>query len=408
LKIVRIIARLNVGGPARHVVLLDRGLRERGHDCLLVHGQPEALEGTMEADAAAVGVRLVSVEELGRRVSVLSDARAFVRLLQIIWAESPDVVHTHTAKAGTLGRLAAFVFNLTRTKRKRCLVVHTFHGHVLSGYFSSTVSRLIILIERGLSAISDRIVTISPSQKHDLVERFHVAPPAKAVVIPLGLDLKAFENIDPDDHRPPPWLDIPAGSVVIGYVGRLVPIKNIGMLLTVFAQLHAQRPDSYLVIAGDGPLRGELENAVRSMGIAPFVRFTGWTSDLADLYRAFHVCVLASHNEGTPVALIEAMAAARPVVATAVGGVSDVVESGRTGLLVPPADAKAMAEAIDSLLGDDAGRRTMSRAARAGVARFAPGRLVSDIESLYVTVLSRKRNVDPSVLRTRMSVVRDA
>ncbi len=188
MRVLRAIARLNVGGPARHVVLLDRGLRARGHETLLVHGTVGEDEASLEHLAVELGVPTRKVADLGRRVSPLGDARAFVRLLRAIFREQPDIVHTHTAKAGALGRLAALAFNATRSRRRRCVVVHTYHGHVFEGYFGPAGSWLVRSAERLLAHATDWIITISPAQRQAIVERFGVGRPERTVVVPLGLD----------------------------------------------------------------------------------------------------------------------------------------------------------------------------------------------------------------------------
>ena len=197
MKILRVIARLNVGGPARHVVLLDRGLRARGHDTRLVHGSLAPFEASLEHLAVEAGLPTTHIVELGRRISPMSDLRAFTELLRLVFREAPDVIHTHTAKAGTLGRLAAGLFNITRPRRRRCLVVHTFHGHVLTGYFRPATNVAVRLAERTLARITDRVVTISPAQRADIVTRFRIAAAARTVVVPLGLDLAHLARIDP-------------------------------------------------------------------------------------------------------------------------------------------------------------------------------------------------------------------
>src|SRR4029453_11057465 len=197
MKILRVIARLNVGGPARHVVLLDRGLRGRGHETRLVHGSLGPSEASLEYLALEAGLPLTHIRELGRRFSPISDLRAFAQLLRLLFREAPDVVHTHTAKAGTLGRVAAGVFNATRSRSRRCLVVHTFHGHVLTGYFGPATNVAIRLVGRTLARITDRVVTISPAQRDDIVTRFRIAAAARTVVVPLGLDLDRLARLDP-------------------------------------------------------------------------------------------------------------------------------------------------------------------------------------------------------------------
>jgi glycosyltransferase involved in cell wall biosynthesis len=191
LKILRIIARLNVGGPARHVALLNTGLQSRGHDTRLVYGALDTGEASLEGPARDSGIPLVRIADLGRSVRPGSDLRAFVALLRLMFREQPDVVHTHTAKAGTLGRLAALVYNSTRPAARRALVVHTFHGHVFEGYFSPALNTLVRAAERALGRVTDRIITISPRQQYDIATRFEIAPIARTSVVPLGLDLDA-------------------------------------------------------------------------------------------------------------------------------------------------------------------------------------------------------------------------
>ena len=392
MRIIRVIARLNVGGPARHVVLLDRGLRALGHDTLLVHGSLDAGEASLEHLAQASGIPRQTIPALGRRISPLGDLQAFLQLVRTIYREAPDVVHTHTAKAGTLGRLAALCFNLTRPRRRRCVVIHTFHGHVLSGYFGRTGSLLARVAERALATVSDRIVAISPRQRDDLVRRFGVAKPDQTAVVPLGLDIRPLLELPMDAPNLRLQLRIGDGDVVVGFVGRFVPIKNLTLLVRAFAAAAQAVPGLWLVLAGDGPTRDELESLTRACGIAERVRFIGWTEELGALYATFDICALSSVNEGTPVAIIEAMAAARAVVATAVGGVPDIVDDGRTGILVASGDAKALGDAIVRLAVNRDERRAMGAAARrSAAARFSSERLVNDIDRVYFEALASKR-----------------
>ena len=393
MKILRVIARLNVGGPARHVVVLDRGLRARGHDTRLVHGSLAPFEASLEHLAVEARLPTTPILELGRRISPISDVRAFAQLVRLVFREAPDVVHTHTAKAGTLGRIAAGLFNLTRRRRRRCLVVHTFHGHVLDGYFRPAASRAVRLVERTLAHITDRVVAISPAQREDIVTRFRIADPARTVVVPLGLDLAHLTAVDAGAAHLRARFGIPDGALVVGYVGRLVAIKDPATLVRAFAHVAETRRDAMLLVVGDGPLRADVEALVAALGLHTRVRMAGWVEELAPLYATIDVCALSSRNEGTPVALIEAMAAGKPVVATRVGGVADVVEHGDTGLLVPPQDPAALAEAILRLAADPAERARMGAAGRRGIAaRFSPQRLVDDIDRLYAAALAEKRS----------------
>jgi glycosyltransferase involved in cell wall biosynthesis len=392
LKILRIIARLNIGGPARHVIGLDQGLQARGHHTLLAHGAVGAGEASLEHLAAERRVRSMRISGLGRRVSPLSDARALLRLLGLAFRESPDVIHTHTAKAGTLGRIAALAFNATRGRSRRCLVVHTFHGHVLQGYFHPALNILVRCAERALALATHRIVTLSPSQRTDIVHRFAIARDSKTVTIPLGLDLEPLLELPssaPDYRRE---LSIGPAEVVIGYVGRMVPIKDLGTLFAAFVRACASHPNLRLLLAGDGPERAKIDELVSQSHIGDRVACLGWTEDLPRVYATMDICALSSLNEGTPVALIEAMAAGRAVVATAVGGVPDVVEEGETGLLVPPGDVEAFAAAVLDLAFDVQRRRRMGMAGRQrAAARFSAERLVDDVERMYVSALAEAR-----------------
>ena len=391
-KILRIIARLNVGGPARHVTLLNAGLEARGHRTILIHGPVDTGEASLEQLAIDRRIPLINVRHMGRRISILSDARAFTTLVRTIFRESPDVVHTHTAKAGTLGRAAALLFNATRERRRRCLVVHTYHGHVLDGYFHPIANWMIRLTERRLAAITDRVVTISPSQRRDIVERFAVASDRQTTVIPLGIDLETL--LDVGAHTPDFRDRLGAGpnDIIVGYAGRMVPIKDLPTLLRGFALALGHNPGLRLMLAGGGPLRPDLEQLTAELQMASRTHLLGWTDDLPGLYATMDMCALSSLNEGTPVAAIEAMAAGKPVVATRVGGVSDVVEDGVTGLLVAAHSPEQVAEAILRLASDAALRRRMGEAGRQRAAeRYPHTRLVHDVEQLYLEGLAEKR-----------------
>jgi len=390
-KIVRVIARLNIGGPARHVTLLADGLHTHGYDTSLVHGEPEPSEGSFD-DLLSGGTRSIKLSGLGRSVRPWTDLRVFAQLVRIMFHERPDIVHTHTAKAGVLGRLAAAAFNATRPRPARALVVHTFHGHVLDGYFRPSANRAVRTVERALAALSDSIVAIAPHQRDDLVERFHIAPKEKVHVVRLGLDLAPLLAIDADTPSLKAALGWGEDDVVFGYVGRLVPIKDLDLLLQAFAQVAASVPSARLAIAGEGTERGRLERLSADLELAKRVAFLGWRRDLPRLYRTFDVAVLSSRNEGTPVALIEAMAAKLPVVALRVGGVPDVVVGGRTGLLVEPRDADSLARAMIELATDAQTRQRMGIEGRSLVAKkYSVDRLVLDLDRLYRDALQRKR-----------------
>lgn len=391
MKILRIIARLNVGGPARHVTLLDAGLTARGHATRLAFGALDTGEASLEGPALASGIPVERIADLGRSVRAGSDARAFLALLRLVFREQPDVVHTHTAKAGTLGRLAALVYNITRPRSRRALVVHTFHGHVFEGYFSERVNRLVRLTERWLARITNIVVTISPRQRDDIVQRFRIAEAAKTVVVPLGLNLDALLSMK-STRQAGQTSGRADAALVIGYIGRMVPVKDLPTLIRAFGEARAADPRLQLVLAGDGPERPAAEALAAQLGLTPHVTFPGWVHDLPAFYAGIDLFALSSINEGTPVAVIEAMAAALPVVATAVGGVPDVVTHEVDGILVPPGDVSAMAAAFASIAASPERRTRFGAAGREQVRRrYSHTRLVEEIEALYVKGLTHAR-----------------
>lgn len=389
MRVLRLIARLNVGGPARHVTILNRGLERAGHDTLLVYGSPAPGEASFAE--LAEGLPSMALPALSRRLDPLADARVLARLVRLMFAWKPDVVHTHTAKAGTLGRLAAFCYNRTRSRARRAVVVHTFHGHVLSGYFGLIGSAAAWAIERILARGTDALVTLSERQREEIVGWYGVGRPERTEVIPLGLELDSLLALRPGSPSLRSELGLEPGHVVIGYVGRLVPIKDLGTLLSAFARVAQGLPHARLVLAGDGPLRPELERQAAELGIAPLVRFAGWQRDLPRLYASFDLVALSSRNEGTPVMAIEAMAAGLPVVGTLVGGVPDIVEDGLTGLLVHAGDVRALSRALGELVQSPDMRAEMGERARQMAAeRHGSQRLVADVLALYERLLQRR------------------
>jgi glycosyltransferase involved in cell wall biosynthesis len=390
-RVLGVIARLNIGGPARHAAMLGEVLRARGFEPLLVYGSVGRAEGSLEDLVVAKCLRAVKIPELGPGIRPWSDLRALYQLTRLIFRERPDVVHTHTAKAGALGRLAAFIFNVTHARARRCVVIHTFHGHVFSGYFGRVASVAVRLVERGLARITDRIITLSDSQRREICQRYRVAPPSKAEVVKLGIDIEPLLKLDVDSRLRDELCFAPQ-DIVFGCVGRFVRIKNLPMLIHAFARVVISVPDARLMLVGDGELRGMLEKLVDDLGLGARVRFTGWRRNLQAVYGAIDVYVLCSRNEGTPVAMIEAMAAQRPVVATAVGGVEDVVTDGRTGLLVSPGDGGALADAMIRLARDPGERRRLGLAGRRDAAAgFSPERFASEMSRLYLRALAAKR-----------------
>jgi glycosyltransferase involved in cell wall biosynthesis len=383
LKIVRAITRLNIGGPAIHAILLTQGLQDERFHSVLVSGQEAPGEGNMQDLAARCGVRPVMVEELGREVSLRNDLLAVRRLYQLFREQRPQIVHTHMAKAGTAGRLAARMAGVP-------IVLHTYHGHVFHSYFSPLRTAFFLNIERVLARLTDRIIAVGEKQRQELAG-YGVAPIHKIVPIPLGLQLEPMLGAEQERGALRRELGLNGVHQLVGIVARLVPIKAHEIFLEAAAEVLRQRPETRFLIVGDGERRQELEARARALGLDGAALFLGWRRDMRRVFADLDVVVLSSLNEGSPVAVIEAMAAGRPVVSTDVGGVGEVVTPGQSGLLVPPRDSRALAEAVSRLLGDPAAAERMGQAARAAVyPRYSAGRLVRDLEKLYLELAQEK------------------
>jgi glycosyltransferase involved in cell wall biosynthesis len=383
-RVLRVIGRLNVGGPAIHTTLLTERLDPARYASTLVTGTVETAEGDYLALRGQTAADVRIIPELGREIRGARDLVALGKLIRVMRGLRPDIVHTHTAKAGTLGRMAAALCRVP-------VVVHTFHGHVLQGYFSPARTRVFVSIERALARVSDRLVAVSPRVREDLLA-LGIGRPEVFDVVPLGLDLTPFARAERQAGALRRELNVGPDVLLVGIVARLVPIKAHEVFLEAMRHLIHRVPDARAVVAGDGERRAELERLAQQLGIAPVVTFLGWRADLDRLYADLDVVALTSRNEGSPVALIEAMAAARAVVSTAVGGVGDVVTDGVTGRLVPAGDAVAVATAVANLLRNPAERQRLGAAARAQVLeRFSADRLLRDMDGLYGRLLAGRR-----------------
>lgn len=385
MKILRVIARLNMGGPALHVAYLTDGLRKRGYETTLVAGSLARGEDSMAFVATARNVEIVRIDQLGREISPLRDLVATLRLARLIRRERPQILHTHTAKAGTVGRVAA----LLAGSRRPPIIVHTFHGHVLQGYFGRFRSLLFLLLERWLARSTTALIAVSPQVRDDLVA-LGVAPRERFVVIRLGIELDervAGERNGRGESRR--YLGIPGDRFAVGWIGRMTQVKRTDDVLVAFKLLRDSGVDAVLCMVGDGPDRPDLERRAAELGIVRHTLFLGYQEDVAQYYAAFDALVLPSSSEGTPVSAIEALAAGRPVVATRVGGVPDVVREGEDGFLVETGDTDELAERLGRLARDPELRERMGKHGRERVLpRYAVERLVSDVDELYRSLLS--------------------
>ncbi|MGC8899996.1 MAG: glycosyltransferase [bacterium] len=390
IKVLRVIARLNIGGPAIHTILLTHFLNT-SIETRLVVGNVSRGEESMDYLLEHYKVKPYYLNTLQRELSFAADIKSLFSIYKLIKEFKPDIVHTHTAKAGAVGRGAAILYNILHLRfgKHRVRIVHTFHGHVFKGYFNSITTSIFIWIERLLAIFTDRIIAVSDALKGELVNDYKIAKDHKIQVIYNGYDLKQFLDVEASS-------DLKKQSINITTVGRLVPIKGHKFLIKSFSLLTFP---SELIIVGDGVLKQELIQLTEGLKLSNRVHFTGYVKDIVPIYRKTDIFVLSSLNEGAPVAIIEALACAKPVVATNVGGVKDLLGNTEEqiskdvylcerGMLVPPADERAIAVAISYLVNNPKISYEISVNGRAFVSKFfTVDRLIKDISSLYRDIL---------------------
>ncbi len=387
IRVVRVISRLNIGGPAIQAIALTKRLEDHGYRTTLVRGSEEPDEGNMNYLADELGVRPVLVPSL-RRNPGWHDLAALLALIRIMRCERPHIVHTHAAKGGTLGRTAALIAGVGR--RPRPVLVHSFHGHSLSGYFSSGMASLYRRIEMVLGCFTDRLIAVSEEVRDELVA-LGVAPAAKFDVVRLGFDLSPFtsDKAARSSMREAlrAELGIDSHARVVTLVARLVPIKRVDRFLRVALALRDLDRIRFLIV-GDGELRDELKASAEAQALDDQLVWAGFRRDMPAVFSASDLVMLTSDSEGTPVSLIEAQAAGVPVVGTRVGGMSSVVRDGSTGFVVDPSDEGGIAAAVSRALED----ATLAERAVAGEAelarRFSLGSLVDRIDELYKRTLA--------------------
>jgi len=389
--IARVITRLNVGGPAAHVVLATKHLESLGFKTTLITGNLAPGERRADELIAELDESPVVLEKLGRDVSIVHDVATLIRLVRIFREQKPDIVHTHTSKAGALGRLAAWIARVP-------VRVHTYHGLVFSRHFSPMRSRIYIWLERLLARLTTRLIAISPTQKIDLVRQFRIAPEAQIKCIPLGLDLERFLKQPSPSFTLRRELGLSADDYLVGWVGRLAPIKDPFLLVEVAKRVVEMVPSCHFAVAGDGELRRELENALRRNHLSANVHLLGWRTESHEIYNDFSLVLLTSKNEGTPLVLLETMACGKPFVAPDVGGISDLTFGDcdeRAGVryfenaALAARTASSLASAVVRLLEDSRLRRNMGQRAREFVAsRYSAERLARDLANLYTQLLT--------------------
>jgi glycosyltransferase involved in cell wall biosynthesis len=386
-RILRIINRFNLGGPTFNAAYLSKYLPEE-FETLLVGGRKDYTEDNSLHILDRLALDPIILPEMKREVNLPMDIKSYKKICELIEEFKPDIIHTHASKAGALGRLAGKNLGVP-------LIFHTFHGHVFHSYFGATRTYLYKAVERYLAEHSTQIIAISEKQKHELVHVYKIAPEEKVHVINLGFELDKFqENFTAKRKAFRDFYQLSDQTIAIGIVGRLVPIKNHEMFLrSIKASKKIVGKKIRGFIVGDGEMRPELEAYAKSIGLRfndpeidpnDDITFTSWIKDIDFVNAGIDIAALTSKNEGTPVSLIEAQAANRPIVSTNVGGISDIVVEGKTALLSPANDQEAFDINLRLLVEDDELRESMgSNGWDIVKRRFHYSRLIDDISALY-------------------------
>ncbi|MFT3681174.1 MAG: glycosyltransferase family 4 protein [Ferruginibacter sp.] len=402
-KILRIHNRLIVGGPSHNVTLLSAYLSPEFETMLLV-GKKDRTEKDATYIAEQLGLTPIEIPEMRRSILPFNDIIAYFKIRKIIREYKPDIVHTHASKSGAIGRLAARSENVK-------LVVHTFHGHVFHSYFNKFLSSVIVMLERFLAKKTDAIIAISDSQKTELTDIYKIAPANKVFTVPLGFNLDKF-SVDQESKRTifRNKYGFHKNDLLIGIIGRLVPIKNHEMFLEVAALIKQKTNINVrFAIIGDGESRSVVEKKSGELGLSysyfitspkknTDILITSWETEIDQALAGLDIVLLTSHNEGTPVSLIEAQAAGKPVVSTNVGGVEDAVVHGETGYITEVADINTFVNYVLVLIEDSSLREEMGHKGHEYVVkRYSKQRLVGDMKSLYLSFFEKKKVAAPQI-----------
>ena len=376
-KILRILNRFNVGGPTYNVAYLTKYLSDE-YTTVLIGGEREESEASSEYILKELDIPYTIVPDMKRSISLKNDIKALREIISIIKKEKPDIVHTHASKAGMLGRLAAKICGVS-------YIFHTFHGHVFHSYFGKKKTSFFIHLERLLARWSTAIIAISDIQKHELGDIYKICQPEKIQVVPLGFDLHKFtEQTDEKRKQFRTQYNLQDDEIAIGIVGRLAPVKNHEMFIDAICNCQKQTSKKIRAfIIGDGELAEQLQTYCKNTNTEQIITFTSWIKDVDVAYAGLDIVALTSFNEGTPVSIIEAQAAGKPVVSTNVGGISDIVQEDETALL-SEIDTEKFTEKLTRLINDDDLREKMSEKSRHfSDSKFSYVRLCTDMENVY-------------------------
>ena len=401
MKIIHIITRLDMGGSAQNTLLTCRRMA-RKYEMVLVHGL--SLESNMtDSEKAAVdaqiesarvnGVRMVAAPSLVRRISPVRDILALCHLIRIIRKEKPDIVHTHTSKAGILGRLAAKLINVP-------FIVHTPHGHVFYGHFGPWRSRIFMWIEKRFAGFTDQMIALTQGEETDYLN-LGLCAPGKLCRIHSGVDIEKFQQQPASAVEKKRTLGLDQNHPVVGFVGWLLPVKGPMHLLKAMAAVWPDHADTALVLIGKGDLDSDLRAEALKTGANGRVHFLGWRNDIEEIMPLFDILVLPSLNEGMGRVLVEAMAAGKPIVASNVGGIPDLIEHGVNGLLVPPGDENALAAAIRQFISDPEKAKIMGQRGRERCHQYSLEAMIGKIDNLYEEVLGTRHSLQDSLCKHR-------
>lgn len=391
IKVIHIITRLDKGGSAENTFLTVKGLDKEKYGVILIKGlsfesnmtenEFRAIEENL-AGAERKGIKIITIPVLVRSIHPFYDLKVLVNLIKILRRERPNIVHTHTSKAGILGRWAAFFARIP-------IIVHTPHGHVFWGYFNKWKTTFYIMIEKITAGITDKMIMLTEQEKKDHIKA-GIASDDKFIVIHSGVELDKFFHTSHTSLEMRKTLNIPEKNLVVGTTGRLISVKGHRYLIEAAIKIVDKRPDTTFVFLGDGELSDELKNMASRLGIEENVKFLGWRPDVAEVMSAFDVFVLPSLNEGMGRVLVEAMALGKPIVASDVGGIPDLVNDGKNGFLVPATDVEAMAVRIRELLDDSGKREEMGNTGRRYAVGYSSEEMVKKIDLLCRHLLRKK------------------
>ena len=375
-RVLEIQSRICIGGPAIHTEIVSRHLPKDRYRVTLVGGAVDPDEKSKYDDLIKTGINIKIIPEMRRSLNPWQDLLAVLKVYRLIRKEKPDIVTTHTAKAGTIGRIAARFARVP-------VIFHMFHGHTFEGYFPQTMVRIFKAIEKTLAHGSSKIFAISPLQQYDLGYKHRIAPPAKIELIRLGLELDRF-LVFKNRNELKIKLGLATDEFVVGILGRMAPIKNLAMAMRVLDLLHKKSFRCQFVFAGDGEERAKIEKMCNDLGVRKHVHFLGWINDVESFLSGIDALLLTSLNEGTPISIIEAMASGVPVVATNVGGVPDLIKNGETGFTCRPNDDQAMSSILQNIMRKSCDLEQIKSNARNYVfLQHHYQRLVEQIDNLY-------------------------